>query len=254
MRVLIAGCGALGSAVGATLISAGLAVVGVRRSALPSAVVPMMVGDLADPTVVAGLPAADAVLICATPGLRRGRDHKLAAAAANLVQRYPLARLVLTSTTAVYGDHGGATVDESSATASDAAAAGLVAIEAAALRHPQALILRLPALVGPGRTWLQERFRRGETTMKGPLSRPFTLLHEDDAAELCGLALTGYFGFGVLNACSPTVMTARDYALAQARGIGLVVELTEDGLSQPSRQVGAQRLWGMLPAAWRWRA
>ncbi len=254
MRVLIAGCGALGSAVGLRLIGLGHGVVGVRRKAVPSGTLPMVAGDVANPTVVQTLPDADAVLLCATPGLRRGRDHGLAAAAANLVQRFPLARLVLTSTTAVYGDHDGATVDESSATATDAAALGLVAIEAAVHTHAQALTLRLPALVGPGRTWLQERFRRGETTMKGPLDRPFTLLHEDDAADLCVLALLGHFGHGVVNACSPTVMTARDYAVAQAHGIGLEVTLVEDGCSQPSRRVSAHRLWSMLPADWRWRA
>jgi nucleoside-diphosphate-sugar epimerase len=268
--LLILGCGRLGQLVAARW--GGGPVVGVRRSASAAsgagepapqpAQLILRTGDIADAACWSALPGEIAecglawpppqVLLAASPGLRRGRDHGLAAAAELIRRHLPRARLVYTGTTAVYADAQGAAVDEQGAVAAhDPAVAGLLAIEAAVTAQADALVLRLPALVGPARTQALERLRAGGLTVRGSLDRPFPFIHEVDAAELCVQALAGAFGRGLLNAASPQPLSLRAHycQLAQAAG---VPEPLGDGAAVPSRSIDAGRLWSMLPGrVWR---
>jgi nucleoside-diphosphate-sugar epimerase len=261
MDALILGCGVVGTLVGELLAGRGDRALGVRRSAADPARFPILRGDIADPAWWDGVPAAarahglawpvPAVLLAANPGVRRGRDNRLAEAARLARERLPDARLVYTGSTAVYADAGGADVDESGAVdAADPATAALLAIERAVLAHPRALALRIPALVGPTRTHALERLRAGERTVKGDLARPFSFLHERDCAEVCLAALDGALGVGPLNAASPERITAGDYHAALARAAG-VPPSVGDGARVPSRWIDARRLQALLPRAWR---
>lgn len=255
MQVVVLGCGGVGAAAARLLLSRGHAVVGVRRSGAAAAGVEVVRGDAADPALWARLPRPDAVLLTATPGVRRGRDHGLDRAAAGVPAG---ARLVYSSTTAVYGDAGGGAVAEDGPL--DPGAAALLAIEARVLAHGDALVLRCPALIGPARTRVQERARAAAAagtalTVPGDPDRPFSVLHDDDLAALLAEAVDGRLAGqrGVLNAAAPGAGTVRAHYAAQAALAGVAVAIAGDGSARPSRAIDAGRLHALLPA-WRWRS
>jgi nucleoside-diphosphate-sugar epimerase len=246
MRVVILGCGAVGAAAAELLAARGHAVIGVRRTPAPG----LVAGDAADPALWRGLPRPDAVLLTATPGLRRGRDNRLAAAAALIPAG---CRVVYSGTTAVYGEAAGAAVDEDGALAADAGP--LLAVEAAVLAHGDALVLRCPALTGPGRTRIAERARAALAAgtpllVPGDPDRPFSVLHDADLAWQLAAAVDGPLAAvrGVLNAAHPRTGTLREHYAAQA---GVAVAIAGDGSGRPSRAIDAGRLHALLPGyAW----
>lgn len=261
MNIRILGCGVVGTLAGNLLVAEGHAVVGIRRrpesDGTSSARFPVVAGDIADPATMGDLSVPDAVLLAANPGVRRGRDNGLARAAALVVAHLPQARFVYTGSTSVYGDARGATVQEDGPLGTDGESQALLAIEAAVLAHPRALILRATALVGPtrqqSRSKAREALARGAPiAVRGDPDRPFSWLHEADLAELCRLGLLGLLGQGILNAAAPDDgLTIRDYYRRQAGKPGAVVE--GDGSSAPNRRIGQTALERLLPPTWRWR-
>ncbi len=256
MRVLIIGCGVVGTAAGQLLAAAGHQVLGIRRS--PDGSDPgflLYAGDAADADLYPRLGAADAVLFAANPGVRRGRDNGLLASARLIVARYPSARIVYTGTTSLYGDAAGGAVDEQAPLEATPEAAALAAIEQPFATHANALVLRATALVGPTRTFTRERIvaaAGGELMVKGDLDRPFSWLHEADLSELCLHALFGGLGCGVLNAAAPQHTTVRGYYEALGAAAGVTVTLRSDGAELPSRRIDASRLHRLLPTfPWR---
>lgn len=263
MNIVILGCGVIGGLCGRLLAAAGHQVIGVRRSARPdqSLGFPVVTGDIADPALYVSLLSAltriDAVLLAANPGVRRGQDNGLETAAHLVQWNLEGTRLVYTGTTSVYGDGGGAGVDEQGPLDPAHEAQRLLAIERAVLAVPGSLILRATALVGPTRTFARERLKAAAKeskacVIKGDLERPFSYLHEQDLAELCVEALGGAFGAGVLNAAAPERLTVRGYyeALAGQEAISAVLE--SDGTAAPSRWVDAGRLHALCAGrVWR---
>ncbi|USZ68916.1 SDR family oxidoreductase [Halorussus salilacus] len=194
MDVAILGCGYVGLELGRRLVAAGHRAVGVRRSdagldAVEAAGLEAVRADVTDPEDLAAVPDADAVVFAASSG---GRD----AAAAREVyveglrtaieafgeRANPPDRFVYTSSTGVYGDHGGDWVDEE--TALDPAtekAEVLVEAERVAREVPReygvdGTVARLAGIYGPGRTRL-ERYLEGPVT-EGYLN----MVHRDDIA------------------------------------------------------------------------
>ncbi|MBA2479834.1 MAG: NAD-dependent epimerase/dehydratase family protein [Planctomycetes bacterium] len=254
MNILILGFGTVGTLTAAILRERGHRVVGVRRSPGAHGADRVIMGDLAAPELYADIASErfDAVLLAANPGIRRGRDNRLAAGAALVNRHLPHVRLIYTGTTAVYADAGGSDVQEDGPVdLGDPATVALLAIERAVIAHGDALVLRCPALVGPTRSHARERLERGETSVRGSLERPFSFLHEQDCAELCADALVGAFGSGMLNAASPRRLSVRDYygiIGADIGGTGVV----GDGAPAPARWIDAGRLHAMCPTRiWR---
>ena len=106
-----------------------------------------------------------------------------------------LRRIVYYSTIGVYGDHGGAWVDETSATLTRTAR-GLARLEdearwaaAARARGVEADILRLAGIYGPGRNALVN-LRQGEARRIVKPGQVFNRAHVDDIAEFSSLVLT----------------------------------------------------------------
>jgi nucleoside-diphosphate-sugar epimerase len=264
LNVLILGCGVVGSAAGEALAALGHQPLGVRRRPLAHgrAGFTVISGDASDPALftalAAAMPRIDAVLLTATPGVRRGRDHGVAAAAGLVRRFHPGARLVYSGSSAVYADAGGAGADERSPLRhDDPACAALLAIEQAVLEQPRALVLRVPALVGPSRVHARARLREAarlhqRLTISGDPARPFSFLHESDLAELCVQAALGGLGGGLLNAASPQRLTVAGYYQELALSMGLEVGLDGDGSAQPSRWIDAAALHALLGAR-RWR-
>lgn len=265
MTTLILGCGALGMAVAEGLRHRGLTVIGVRRSGGEG----LVAGDAADPELYQRLPTTEisSVLLAATPGLRRGRDNRLAAAAALVTQFLPLAHLVYSGTTAVYADANGGDADEGAPLIGDGPGAGLVAIEQAVIAQQRALVLRFPALVGARRSHARDRVATAlaaaaPCVIAGDPDRPFSFCHEDDAAELCVVAVTGGLAadpVGVLNAAAPERLTVRGYyqgfadQMLVGRPAPAGFAIVGDGTAQPRRRIDAGRLHRLLPDR-RWRS
>lgn len=254
--VLILGCGVIGVLAGNQIAASGRRVLGVRRQPDPkvSPSFPIVAGDAAEGgwwNTFGARPTQ--VLLCANPGLRRGRDNRLAAVAAHVSARLPDCRLVYTGSTAVYADQFGAAADEYAAVDhTDPAVVGLLAIEDAVLRHANSLVLRVTALVGPSRTHARDRLLRGERTVRGNPDRPFSYLHEVDCAEIAVDALLTWQDRGILNVAAPERITVRDYYRSLATQAGLAIEITGDGTEAPARWIDAGRLQARYPdRVWR---
>ena len=247
MRAVILGCGVVGTLVGQRLVAQGATVVGSRRTPWaqeagdPVPNFPVLAGGL--------LPVgpADAVLVAANPGIRRGRDNGVADLVRAASARWPATRLVLISTTSLYGDAEGAGLAEDGPLAPTPEAAALRALEIAAEAHADHLVLRATALVGPTRTFARRRAQAARAAgtsvvVAGDPDRPFSYLHDDDLADLAVEALHGAYGRGLLNAACPHRLTVRDYYTAAAGG---PVEVLSDGSPQPRRWIDAGRWWAL---------
>ena len=253
-RCLILGCGVVGALVGNRLVDRGWTVVGSRRrpwareSGDPCPAFPVLAGS------VLPVGPADAILVAANPGIRRGRDNGVAALVTAARHRWPTTRLVLVSTTSLYGDAEGAGVTEDGPLGQDPESQALRAIERAVEGHVDALVLRATALVGPTRTFARTRARAARLagtplTIKGDPDRPFSYLHDDDLADLAADALGGDLGTGILNAACPHRLTVRAYYQQAAEG---PLDVLGDGTDQPRRWIDAGRLWAQRPA-YPWR-
>ena len=192
-RVLIAGCGDVGTALGLLLVADGHEVFGLRRrpGSLPAAIRPLA-GDLADPGTLAAIPAG--IELVAYTAAADGFDDAAYRRAyvdgvANVVGALrdggaPVRRLLFTSSTAVYGQTDGGWVDETSP-AEPSGFSGRRVLEGerlvAASGFP-AVVLRLAGIYGPGRTRLVHRVRDGLATCRDGPPRWTNRIHRDDCA------------------------------------------------------------------------
>lgn len=189
-RILIVGCGDIGSRVAAHYTASGWPVTGWVRTAgsartLERAGVTPVVVDLD----VAGLPptgGSGAWIYYFAPPPREGEDDpRLQRFLAHMVS--PSERLVYISTSAVYGDCGGAWVDESAPVRPGnargrrraAAEARLQAWGAKTGTH--VVILRVPGIYGPGRLPVA-RLKQGLPVLRGEDSGYINRIHADDLA------------------------------------------------------------------------
>lgn len=188
MRILIAGCGYVGRALGARLAAAGAEVWGLRRSAVADAQggIRPIAADLTDPSALFDLPGdLDAVVYAASAGGSTPEAYEAAYLRGldNLLGVVTPRRLIFVSSTAVYGDRQGAWTDEESPTAPDHFS-GRILLEAEriALCGPwPAVVLRLGGIYGPGRERLIREVAEGRATR--PAEPLFTnRIHRDDAA------------------------------------------------------------------------
>ncbi|WP_049984365.1 SDR family oxidoreductase [Halorubrum sp. BV1] len=203
MRVTIVGCGYVGTELARQLAERGHDVSGVRRSAdgldaireLDERVddadggVSAVRADATDPASLEALPDADAVVFAASSG---GRGAEAARSVyvdglRNVVNEYGSRvttpdRLVYTSSTGVYGDHGGAWVDEETPIDPTTektrvlAEAERVALEAADEVGIDGTVARFAGLYGPNRY-------RIDRYLDGPVTAGYlNMVHRDDAA------------------------------------------------------------------------
>ena len=198
-RVLIAGCGYVGSALAGLLSEQGHRVWGLRRfsAPLPAGVSPVL-ADLGDREALHGaLPAEpfDWVVCCAAADARDPDAYRRAyvdGIASLLEVVAPPSRLLLTSSTAVYGQRGGEWVDEESETVPNAFN-GAIMLEAEALiRHggaDEAISLRLGGIYGPGRGRVIELVKSGRAH-RPPSPNYTNRIHRDDCAGAAAHLLT----------------------------------------------------------------
>ena len=198
MRVLISGCGYVGSALGLLLAADGHTVFGLRRNtaALPAGITPVR-ADLSTPLPPKALPPNfDAVVCAASPGGSSDEAYRTAYVDGprNLISALggqDIERFVLVSSTGVYGQRNGEWVDEGSPT-EPASASGrrLLEGEALVLGGPfPAAVLRLGGIYGPGRTGMIERALKDPPPEDAP-PQYTNRIHRDDCARALSHLLT----------------------------------------------------------------
>jgi nucleoside-diphosphate-sugar epimerase len=194
--ILIAGAGDVGTRLARRLVADGRRVHALRRrEASGGDGIDWRRGDLLRPDTLAGLPAVDALVFAATPDARDeaayravfvdGLRHVLDALPS------PPRRTVFVSSSAVYGEHDGAWVDEETPPA-PLGFNGRVLLEAErwlATRDVGGIALRLAGLYGPGRTQLFERLREGRWGVPRGRAVYANRIHVDDAAAALALLL-----------------------------------------------------------------
>lgn len=202
-RVLIAGCGYVGTALGLRLAAAGHAVWALRRTVdeLPPALA-AVAADLGDPATLRELPPADFVFYTAAASgptdaayhaaYVAGLEHLLQAVKR---QSPPPRRVFFTSSTGVYHQSSGEWVNEDSPT-EPTTFTGQRVLQGERLLLRCALpatVVRLGGIYGPGRTRLLDSVRQGTATLGDGDAIPYTnRIHREDCAgalaHLMGLA------------------------------------------------------------------
>ncbi|WP_201314934.1 NAD-dependent epimerase/dehydratase family protein [Dyella sp. EPa41] len=190
-RVLIAGCGDVGMRVAHRLLARGDQVWALRRSASEgTGGIQWLRGDLTRPETWRDLPThIEQLVYMPAPGTRdaqvyralfvEGLRHLLDA-----LGGAALRRVLLVSSTAVYGEHGEAWVDEETP-ADPPGFNGEVLLEAErwlATQPVASVVLRLAGLYGPDRLQLIERLRAGGVSAPRQRTHWANRFHVDDAA------------------------------------------------------------------------
>jgi nucleoside-diphosphate-sugar epimerase len=189
--VLLAGCGDVGIRTGLKLAAQGRKVYGLRRStgALPSPLLPL-VGDLTDAASLGDLPEdISDVIFLPAPGQRDeaayrglfldGLRHLIEALDGRRLQR-----LLFVSSSAVYGEHGGAWIDEESPCRPLAFNGHLLLQAEHWLEQtlPQAVVARCSGIYGPGRTRLVDQVLAGTARLPAGAPEFSNRIHVDDVA------------------------------------------------------------------------
>lgn len=193
-QIVIAGCGYVGNALARLLLDDGHEVYGIRRdvSKLEQGI-RGIAGDLADPKTLGPAPRRVEYAVFAV-GADEGTEQAYRRAyldglagflewLADEGQRPR--RLVMTSSTSVYGQCRGEWIDEESPThPTQFRGETLLASERLlAASGMSTVVLRLGGIYGPGRTGLVERARAG--ALRRPAEPQYTnRIHRDDAAGL----------------------------------------------------------------------
>lgn len=246
MDVAILGCGYVGLELGCQLTESGHRAIGVRRSeegleAIEDAGFAAVQADVTDADSLDAVPDVDAVVFAASSG---GRDAE--AARGVYVEGLRTAiemfgaredapeRFVYTSSTGVYGDHGGDWVDEETPLNPTTdktevlAEAERVAREETAELGMDGTVARLAGIYGPDRTRL-ERYLEGPVT-EGYLN----MIHRDDAAGAIRFLLESDLGRGEV------VLVVDDEPVSKWEFADWLAD--ECGMSRPSKQTTEERL------------
>ncbi len=198
-RRLVIGCGYLGMRTARRWLAAGDRVWGTTRSAaraaeLAAAGIEPIVADVARPEAMPALPEVDTMFWAVGFDRAAGTTYRAVhveglARAIDVLPGRP--RVILSSSTGVWGNDDGAVVSESTP-ATPTREAGSVLLEAEATLHALApgrgTALRFAGLYGPGRLPRLEDLRSGRPIAADPDSW-LNLIHVDDAARIvCAVA------------------------------------------------------------------
>lgn len=189
-RVLIAGCGDVGTALGLQLARAGADVRGLRRTInqLPAPIQPLA-GDLSAADGLPPLAACDYLVYSAAAKSRDLNTYR--AVYVDGLRRVlealpaPPQRLLLTSSTGVYAQHAHEWVDEFSPTEPDSAT-GRILLQSEQIAHDAgcpATVVRFSGIYGPGRHHLLDQVRAGIQAPDSPIHYS-NRIHRDDCAGI----------------------------------------------------------------------
>lgn len=246
--ILIAGCGGIGERVAGLERAAGRRVAGLARSEasarrLRAAGIQPITADLDMPASLCNFPVRDALIYYFAPPPGKGvTDPRMEAFVSVLDASGLPTRVVLISTTGVYGDCRGEWVTEDRPPNPQAdRARRRLATETVLRRWSEKsgvpiVILRVPGIYGRGYLPV-ERLRAGEPVLREEESPFSNRIHADDLAQVCFHA-GHHANPGTLYNVSdghPTTMTDFFYRVADALGIPRPPAIT---LEQARRQLG----------------
>lgn len=195
-RVLIVGAGDLGLGLAARMAELDMAVTTLNRSGRGTEGASSWIGDLADSATLAGLPEFDVVVFTTAPPGRDDAAYRLAYTdgPARVLDALPSLpdRMVLTSTTGVYGVNDGSWVDESSPTEpTRSSAAVVVEGERRLWATGPTVVVRPAGIYGPGRNRLLGRVAAGEEAVSTDGTPRWTnRIHRDDVVAALLVAAT----------------------------------------------------------------
>ena len=251
-RLLIIGCGDVGLRVLKRLAGRwrvfALTSSPARAAGLRAAGAVPLVGNLDDPATLSRLAGlADLVLHLAPPQTQGATDTRTRHLLAALGRRAPEV-IVYASTTGVYGDCGGAFIDETRAPnpTTDRARRRVDAeaqLRTFARRHgTRVSLLRIPGIYARDREGghPRERLARGTPVLRREDDVYTNHVHADDLAQACVLALLRGWAQRAVNVCDDSQMLMGDY-------FDLAAELA--GLPPPERITRAEAAERMSPMA-----
>jgi nucleoside-diphosphate-sugar epimerase len=226
--VLIAGCGYAGFRAAQFWLQAGATVVAVTRSAsraaeFAAAGLKPVVLDITDPQPWPSLP--DAELVVWSVGYDRNSGHTREAVwlhgLTRFLNRLPKPanprRILLTSSTSVYGDCGGGDVDEQTSPQPEqegglaCLAAERVLQQFAATEGCPAVILRLSGIYGPGRLLRRLDDLRAGVPIAAEPDSWLNLVHVDDITRSLDFCARHPRPPQILNVAAAVTATRRDY-------------------------------------------
>jgi nucleoside-diphosphate-sugar epimerase len=198
-RILVAGCGYVGEATVDLFHAAGWKVEGwvhseesaARLSAKPYRVALV---DVSQPDQVAEQTEAfDAVIHCVST---RGGDADMYRriyfnGACNLLNSFPAAKILFTSSTSVYAQHDGSWVTEESETKPLRETSRILLETEELVLDNGGIVARLAGIYGPGRSALLSKFLNGTATIEAENNRFVNQVHRDDIASALFLLLNG---------------------------------------------------------------
>jgi nucleoside-diphosphate-sugar epimerase len=275
-RLVIFGCGYVGTAVARQAVGRGLRVTALTRNPATAASlaglgIETVVADLAGNDWHGRIPgAADFVLNCVSSGgggLENYRRNYVAGMQSVLTWARPhgVGTLVYTSSTSVYPQGGGVIVDENSPT-EGAGESARVLLEAERLLDEnlagtpavqRAFILRLAGIYGPDRHHLLDQLRTGASEIAGSEAHRLNLIHRDDIARAVWAAfqspatVTG----GIFNAADDGAATKAEIVTWLAAQLGVPLPRFNGEATRGRRRVTPDRIIsnGRLKTVLGWR-
>jgi nucleoside-diphosphate-sugar epimerase len=190
-----------------------------KRAQLGALDIDLFDGGAASPATLAKAAGADVVLISAPPG--PSGDDVLDAFATTIADG-AARRVIYLSTIGVYGDHGGAWIDEDTAALPklDRTASRLnVEQRWRELLGDRLAVLRLAGIYGPGRNALVE-LRRGRARRIVKTGQVFNRIHADDIARAIMAAIARERG-GSWNICDDEPAPPQDVIAYAASLLGI---------------------------------
>ena len=222
INICISGLGDIGERVASCWLAKGAKVYGIRRTDLPATVeiepaVEVINADLDDPKTLVNLPLQDAILYHFAPPPSQGdTDPRFRALLESTAQNGIPAKVVLLSTTAVYGDCQGEWITEA-APVNPQTDRGQRRLDAeialaqwAAENNTEYVILRVSGIYGPGRLPL-ERLQQGLPILREDLAPYSNRIHADDLALVSVAAAEMAPSGSVYNVCDGKPSTMSHY-------------------------------------------
>ena len=212
MHMLILGLGYSAARIADAAQAAGFAITAVRSRPGPGVI------TLDDPALP-GLIGSVSHILSSVPPAADGSDPVLVRHGAALAAS-PARWLGYLSSTGVYGDAGGAWVDEATPLAGRRDGR-MAADQAWAALHPQMRVFRLPGIYGPGRSAI-DRLRAGPVARVDLPGHVFSRIHVDDIAGAV-MASIAAGGPGIYNVADDEPAPGEAVTAQAARLLGLPV-------------------------------
>lgn len=258
-RVLIAGCGYVGSATADLFQARGWEVEGWVARASSVARASGLRGrntqagslrhdrpvDISDRAAVENAAAKFEVVIHCASSRGRGRESYRRVyfnGARNLIELLRPARFLFTSSTSVYAQRNGECVDEESAAEPTHETGRILRETEEFVRQNGGTIARLAGIYGPGRSVLLRKFLAGEARIEGDGGRFLNRAHRDDIAAALVLLATRSPADPILNVCDDEPMTQRTAYQWLARKLNRPLPPTTSDLTSRKRGASNKRV------------